>query len=35
MQTPDGSAKFWLEPKIELSLQYNIKDKELNEIEII
>ena len=35
IQTPDGSAKFWLEPKIELSLQYNIKDKELNEIEII
>ena len=31
----DGEAKFWLEPQIELSKNYNFSKKQLNEIETI
>ncbi|HRP69671.1 MAG TPA: DUF4160 domain-containing protein [Turneriella sp.] len=34
-QTPDGVAKFWLEPIVALASYYSLKDRELNEIEII
>jgi hypothetical protein len=31
----DGEAKFWLEPKIELARQHNLKPKTIREIEKI
>ena len=34
-QTPDGTAKFWLEPIVALSDYYNLSSKELKEIEKI
>ncbi|MGC9367854.1 MAG: DUF4160 domain-containing protein [bacterium] len=32
---PDGEAKFWLEPNIELERNYKLSDKQLNEIKKI
>ena len=32
VNTTEGTAKFWLEPNIELADSYNIKDFELNRI---
>ena len=29
---PDGEAKFWLEPKIELAMQHGLADHQLAEI---
>jgi hypothetical protein len=34
VHTPDGTAKFWLEPIVALASHYNLKERELNEIEI-
>ena len=31
----DGEAKFWLDPEIELAYNYNLKRKQLREIETI
>lgn len=33
--TSDGTAKFWLEPMVELAGYYNLKSKELDKIEAI
>ncbi len=33
--SPDGVAKYWLEPEIELASVYNIKSKELNKLEVL
>ena len=30
--TPDGTAKFWLEPIISLADYYNLSKKELNDL---
>ena len=30
--SPDGEAKFWLEPNIELAKNYNLSLKEVNEL---
>ena len=35
IQSQNGEAKFWLEPQIELSKNYKLSRKELNEIEKI
>lgn len=32
---PDGEAKFWLEPEIELAKNYNLSRAQLKEIENI
>jgi hypothetical protein len=32
VQTPDGEAKFWLEPEIQLAQNFGIKENELNDI---
>ena len=32
---PDGEAKFWLEPDIELARNYKLTEKQLNEIKKI
>jgi len=31
--SPDGEAKFWLEPKIELARNYRLSKRQLGEIE--
>ena len=31
--SPDGEAKFWLEPQIELALNKGLKTMELNELQ--
>ncbi|NQY79224.1 MAG: DUF4160 domain-containing protein [Candidatus Caenarcaniphilales bacterium] len=33
ISSPDGEAKFWLEPKIELAYNYKLSDKEINDLE--
>lgn len=33
--TADGTAKYWLEPVIELANSYNLKSKDLRKIETI
>ena len=33
--SPDGEAKFWLEPKIELAVNKGISSTELNELQRI
>lgn len=33
--SPDGEAKYWLEPKIELALNQGFSQKQLNEIQDI
>lgn len=35
IQTPDGTAKFWLEPLVALATYYNLREHDLNEIEAI
>ncbi len=35
IETPDGTAKFWLEPHVYLATFYNLSEKELNRIESI
>jgi len=35
VETPDGIAKFWLEPFVSLSTSYNLSEIELNRIESI
>lgn len=32
VQTPDGEAKFWMEPEIELAKTIKLKPKELNRL---
>ncbi len=32
---PEGEAKFWLEPTVELSVNYNLSSQKLSEIEKI
>jgi hypothetical protein len=31
-QSPDGEAKFWLEPTIELAQNYRLSDRDLSQI---
>jgi hypothetical protein len=33
--SPDGEAKFWLEPKIELAVSHGLGSAELNELQHI
>ena len=33
VSSPQGEAKFWLEPSLELAENYSIKDRQLREIE--
>jgi len=35
IETPDGTAKFWLEPLVSLATFYNLPEKDLNKIESI
>lgn len=35
VETPGGTAKFWLEPIVSLAIYYNVSEKELNKIEYI
>jgi len=35
VETPDGIAKFWLEPFVYLATFYNLSERELNKIELI
>jgi len=35
IETPDGIAKFWLEPLISLATYYNLPETELNRLESI
>lgn len=35
IQSPNGEAKFWLEPNIELAKNFGLSSKELKEIESI
>ena len=35
VQTPDGEAKFWMEPTIELAESIKLKPKELNKLKKI
>ncbi|MEN8254224.1 MAG: DUF4160 domain-containing protein [Verrucomicrobiota bacterium] len=35
VQTPDGEAKFWMEPKIELAEAIKLKSKEINKLKRI
>ncbi len=35
IDSTDGTAKFWLEPIVALEVYYNMKSKELSEIEEI
>ena len=35
VRCPDGEAKYWLEPDIELSRNYNLSRAQLKEIEAI
>lgn len=35
MLTPDGEAKFWMEPKIELAETIRLKPKEINRLKKI
>jgi hypothetical protein len=35
IETPDGAAKFWLEPLVSLANYYKLSEKELNRIETI
>jgi hypothetical protein len=35
VRSPDGEAKFWIEPRIELAVYKGIKERELIEIETI
>ncbi|NUM81411.1 DUF4160 domain-containing protein [bacterium] len=35
VHTPDGEAKYWLEPLVELAVNFGIKNYDLKEIEII
>lgn len=35
VETPDGNAKFWLEPLVSLATFYKLSEKELNRIESI
>ncbi len=30
--SPDGEAKFWIEPSVELAVNKGLKDKEIGEI---
>ncbi len=30
VQSPDGEAKFWLDPEIELAKNYQLSDRDLN-----
>ena len=32
---PDGEAKFWLEPKVELAYNHNLRRKQLREIKAL
>lgn len=32
VQSPDGEAKFWLEPEIELAINHNFSKKQLKEL---
>ncbi len=33
--SPDGEAKYWIEPEIELAVNKGLKDKELRELQEI
>ena len=33
VQSPDGEAKFWIEPKIELARNYELKAQDLRRVE--
>jgi len=35
VRSPDGEAKFWLEPQIELAINHGLSQKELRELERI
>ncbi len=35
IQSPDGEAKFWLEPVVELAQNYGLTDRQLRAIQII
>lgn len=35
VRSPDGEAKFWLEPEIELAISHGLSQKELKELEKI
>jgi hypothetical protein len=35
IETPDGIAKFWLEPLISLATYHNLPERELNRLESI
>ena len=35
VRSPDGEAKFWLEPEIELAINHRLSQKELRELEKI
>ncbi len=35
VQTPEGEAKFWMEPTIELAENIKLKSKELNKLKKI
>ena len=35
VQTPDGEAKFWMEPEIELAVTIHLKSKETNRLKKI
>lgn len=35
VRSPEGEAKFWLEPEIELAINHDLSQKELKELEKI
>ncbi len=35
IESPDGEAKFWLEPRVSLSTSYNLNSKKLKKLEKI
>ncbi|SMP68704.1 protein of unknown function [Desulfonatronum zhilinae] len=35
VRSPDGEAKFWLEPEIELAISHGLSQKELRELEMV
>lgn len=35
VRSPDGEAKFWLEPKVELARKYRLSDHQIGQIEKI
>lgn len=35
VHSPDGEAKYWLEPKIELARNYGLSDQQLAKIQLI